>query len=401
MAAEAHRTDIAIVGGGLAGSTAALLMAQAGMSVAVIDPYPVYPDDFRCEKLTASQVRLVRELGLEDVLAPVWTPVHEVSIAREGRLVEQKAADERCLRYDAMVNAVRDAWPASVEFVEGRVDAVETTSDRQTIRLNGGSVIDTRLVVLATGPGDKLRSSLGMRRRVIRARHSVSVGLDLVNDAGGRVSDSTLTYYGERAGDGIAFATFFPLGGRTRCNLFCYLDPKGPGIRQFREAPQEALHAFLPSLKSIAGNVNVAGEAEIRVCDLYEIDGVERDGVVLIGDARRSSCPATGTGVSRVLCDAERLVKAHLPRWLATPGMAASKIAGFYADPFPLRLDRDASARAERYRYAAVSSSWRWRIRRLLVLGQAHLRRTLQQGRPMFAKKNAAADARRAAGPRA
>lgn len=386
MSAEVHRTDVAIVGGGLAGSTAALLMARAGICVAVIDPYPVYPDDFRCEKLTASQVRLVRELGLESILAPHWTPVSEVAIAREGRLVEQRAADERCLRYDVMVNAVRDAWPESTAFIEGRVDAIETTADRQTIRLTDGAVVDARLVVLATGPGEKLRAGLGMRRRVIRARHSVSVGLDLVNEAGKRVSDSTLTYYGERAGDGIAFATFFPMGERTRCNLFCYLDPKGPGIRSFREEPQEALQTFLPSLESILGTVKVVGDAEIRVCDLYEIEGVERDGVVLIGDARRSSCPATGTGVSRVLCDAERLVGAHLSRWLATPGMPASKIATFYADPFPLRLDRDASARAERYRHAAVSSSWRWRIRRLLVLGQAQLRRTLLSGKPAFSR---------------
>src|SRR6266576_718820 len=44
-------TDIAIVGGGLAGSTAAAMLGRAGIPAILIDPHPVYPPDFRVEKL--------------------------------------------------------------------------------------------------------------------------------------------------------------------------------------------------------------------------------------------------------------------------------------------------------------------------------------------------------------
>ena len=47
-------TDIAIIGGGLAGSTAAAMLGRAGIATVLIDPHPVYPPDFRVEKLSGA-----------------------------------------------------------------------------------------------------------------------------------------------------------------------------------------------------------------------------------------------------------------------------------------------------------------------------------------------------------
>jgi len=46
-------TDIAIIGGGLAGSSAAAMLGRAGIPSLLIDPHQVYPFDFRVEKLAA------------------------------------------------------------------------------------------------------------------------------------------------------------------------------------------------------------------------------------------------------------------------------------------------------------------------------------------------------------
>ena len=48
-------TDIAIIGGGLAGSTAAAMLGRAGIACALIDPHEVYPFDFRVEKLSGHE----------------------------------------------------------------------------------------------------------------------------------------------------------------------------------------------------------------------------------------------------------------------------------------------------------------------------------------------------------
>jgi 2-polyprenyl-6-methoxyphenol hydroxylase-like FAD-dependent oxidoreductase len=43
-------TDVAIIGGGLAGSTATAMLGRAGIATILIDPQEVYPFDFRVEK---------------------------------------------------------------------------------------------------------------------------------------------------------------------------------------------------------------------------------------------------------------------------------------------------------------------------------------------------------------
>jgi choline dehydrogenase-like flavoprotein len=48
-------TDIAVIGGGLAGSTAAAMLGRAGVPAVLIDPHPVYPPDFRVEKLSGAE----------------------------------------------------------------------------------------------------------------------------------------------------------------------------------------------------------------------------------------------------------------------------------------------------------------------------------------------------------
>ena len=48
-------TDIAIIGGGLAGSTAAAMLGRAGIAAVLIDPHEVYPFDFRVEKLSGDE----------------------------------------------------------------------------------------------------------------------------------------------------------------------------------------------------------------------------------------------------------------------------------------------------------------------------------------------------------
>ena len=69
--ARTIEADVAIVGGGLAGSLAAAVLTRAGYRIALIDKRTVYPDEFRVEKLGGQQVDILRRLGLLDAFA--WT----------------------------------------------------------------------------------------------------------------------------------------------------------------------------------------------------------------------------------------------------------------------------------------------------------------------------------------
>src|SRR3954468_20075494 len=146
-----RQTDIAIAGGGLAGSLAAAMLGRAGYSVALIDPHPVYPPDFRCEKLDGAQSKVLRRTGIADAVLRAATFDGQTWVARFGRLLEKRPGDQHGIMYDTLVNAIRAQIPGNVDFVLDKVRAVAVSDDRQTVTLAKGEPISARLVVVANG----------------------------------------------------------------------------------------------------------------------------------------------------------------------------------------------------------------------------------------------------------
>jgi 2-polyprenyl-6-methoxyphenol hydroxylase-like FAD-dependent oxidoreductase len=233
--------------------------------------------------------------------------------------------------------------------------------------------------VLATGRGERLRRSLGIQRRLLRERHSLCIGFSLTSDGPESAPIESFILHGERAGDGIGFVSLFPMDGVTRVNLFCYRDPKAAWALGFREDPLGSLTRTFPRLAPLLKGAKVAGPAEFGVTDLYEAQDHLQAGVVVIGDAFRSSCPATGMGITRILTDVRQLSRIYVPSWLATEGMPARKIAEFYDDPAKRAVDLHSRRSAETGRAAATLVSLGWRAYRILrnfkrALGDAQIR---------------------------
>lgn len=328
-----RKFDVAIVGGGLAGATAAAMLGRKGIPSVVIDPHLVYPPDFRCEKLGGSQLKILAQCGLEDAILPHTTPDKEMWNAIFGRVVEKTSHDHVGIDYDALVNAMRAAVKAPAQFRHAKVAGIATSDDSQVVTLSNGETVGARLVLLATGLGTNLRNSLGMERIVLSPAHTLSIGFD-ISPAGRQKFDfRALTYFPERPSNQMAYLTIFPIGQRMRANFFVYRDLRDPWLKSFKTAPVETLNAALPRLKRILGEFTIDGTVDIRPMDVYAVRNCLRSGVVLAGDAYSTSCPAVGMGVGKVLTDVERLCNVYIPRWLESPGMGTDKIAAFYADP--------------------------------------------------------------------
>ena len=104
-------TDIAIIGGGLAGSAAAAMLGRAGIDTVLVDPHEVYPPDFRCEKLDEEQIGLLARTGLGESSPRRRAPTGENWIVRGGRLTDRKPSGQVGILYDRLVNTVRATIP--------------------------------------------------------------------------------------------------------------------------------------------------------------------------------------------------------------------------------------------------------------------------------------------------
>lgn len=358
-------TDIAIIGGGLSGSTAAAMLGRAGISTVLIDPHESYPADFRVEKLSGHvQVERFLKTGIGESVLRRATFAGENWIARFGRLLDKAPSRQFNILYDSLVNAVRDEIPAGVERICAKAVSLSTSPERQKITLSNEETISARLVVLANGLNVGLRHQLGIARKIISACHSISIGFDVVPAGRNSFDFPALTYFSERPSDRIPYITLFPTGPRMRANLFVYRGVDDPWLRELRRAPAETLNAALPRLKRITGAFDIAGEIKIRPVDLYVNDASGQPGLVLVGDAFSTSCPAAGTGCDKVFTDVERLCNVHIPDWLASDGMDGAKIATFYADPVKRACDQWSAAKAFEFRSVSTATSPYWTAQR-------------------------------------
>jgi 2-polyprenyl-6-methoxyphenol hydroxylase-like FAD-dependent oxidoreductase len=375
-------TDIAIIGGGLAGSTAAAMLGRAGIATVLIDPHEIYPPDFRVEKLGGEeQLGRFFKTGIAESALRSAAYGDMNWIARGGHLLDKRPTRQYGLMYDSLVNAIRQEIPSPAEIRHAKVIAIANSAERQKLTLSEGEEISARLVVLANGLNVGLRRSLGIERQIVSPCHSISIGFDIVPIGGASFDFPAMTYFSDRASDRIPYLTLFPIGNSMRANLFVYREADDPWIRQFRRAPIETLHEALPRLKRITGAFETRGDIKVRPVDLYVSTHYMKPGVVLVGDAFETTCPVTGTGSDKVFTDVERLCNVHIPNWLASDGMDTGKIAAFYDDPEKQACDEWSLAKAHNFRSLTLETGIYWRAQRwarfFVWMGQGFLRRIM------------------------
>jgi 2-polyprenyl-6-methoxyphenol hydroxylase-like FAD-dependent oxidoreductase len=384
-------TDIAIIGGGLAGSTAAAMLGRAGVAAVLIDPHPVYPPGLRCEKLSGhEQLERFRKTGIAEATLRAATHDGKNWIARFGHLLDKKPSEQYGIMYDALVNAVRAEIPPTVETTYAKAIAISTSAERQKITLSNGEEISARLVVLANGLNVGLLHKIGIQRDIVSACHSITLGFDIEPAGQAAFKFPALTYFSERSSDRIPYVTLFPIGKRMRANLFSYRQMDDPWLAEMRRAPEATLNKSLPRLRRIVGGFRISGDIKIRPADLYVTSGHLQPGVVMVGDAFETTCPVTGTGTDKVFTDVERLCNRYIPDWLATDGMALDKIAAFYDDPVKKECDAWSMAKAYSFRSLSTENGLYWRAQRwaryFAWLGEGLLRRARNRfnAQPVF-----------------
>ncbi|MEO6397454.1 MAG: NAD(P)/FAD-dependent oxidoreductase [Tepidiformaceae bacterium] len=301
--------DLAIVGGGIAGSALATVMARAGKSVLVLEKTTAYPDLVRGEWLAPWGVFEARRVGLLSDLVQAGghylrrhiafgegiDPVEAIAGARDMSNLLPGVLGPLSLRHPIACQALTDAAQAAGATVLRGVSKVGLAAGPSVSYMHEGSEqhVTARLVIGADGRNSVVRSQAGIPLQRDATHHLFS-GM-LVEGAEGWPEDAQT-----KGTEGDVNFLVFPQGkGVLRLYLGYALEQKtrltGP------DAPQRFLAAF--NLSSVPWSEAIVNATPISHCHSYpnedtwtEFPYVE--GVVLIGDAAGHNDPITGQGLS-------------------------------------------------------------------------------------------------------
>ena len=346
-------THILIVGAGIAGSLLALVLGRQGHAVTIIDPHGEPPAIFRNEKLGTEQIALLQDLGALGCFEAACWP--------DGAYDGAPPSLSDCgAPHQAWLKSVRAAWTDTVTFIEDTVVAIEASATGAALTLSSGELLRGRLAVLATGRTAGLHSALGLGRDMVSVSHSACLGFSVVAD---HFIPSQI--YHPDFGLDIGYVSIFPMPGEVRVNIFSYRALDDAWTRRMARDPLGGLAEISPVAAEALSGARVTRRCEVRGTDLYAATGHRRPGVVLIGDAFHAPCPASGTGMLRILHDIKLLTGQYLPMWLETPGLDTRKVSAFYDDPQKRRLDARSLKSSLRGRQWATNRSPAWRGLRL------------------------------------
>ncbi len=166
------RTEILIVGGGPAGSAAAITLGCAGRSVVVVDK-AVFPRDKCCgDGLTTGALRELEALGLDPADVASWTVIDTVQMrSPSGREVEMRLPDRASIgqfsavarRMDLDAALLRCAAKAGATLMEGTaLRSIRTTADAVVATLDDGTTVVADVAIAADGMWSPTRRMLGL-----------------------------------------------------------------------------------------------------------------------------------------------------------------------------------------------------------------------------------------------
>jgi 2-octaprenyl-6-methoxyphenol hydroxylase len=299
--------EIAVVGGGLAGSVAALALARAGRKVVLLAPASD-EGDHRTTALMDQSIRFLERLGIWERIAPHAAPLSVMQIIdATNRLLRAPTAQFRALDLGlyafgynipnhALSATLNEAVAAEANILrrEIRVETYDLAAERAMLSLSDGSTLSVDLVIGADGRNSKAREAAGIGVR----RWSYQQTAVVLNFAHSLPHGNMSTEFHTETGP----FTQVPLPGQ-RSSLVWVVKPDE--AQRLAALSFEELSLLIEKrMQSILGKVTVEAPPQTWPLSSLMADRFGRGRLALIGEAGHAFPPIGAQGLNLSLRDA-------------------------------------------------------------------------------------------------
>ncbi|MCW0212246.1 MAG: FAD-dependent monooxygenase [Pseudonocardia sp.] len=314
---ETGTADVVVVGGGIAGSALATVLARAGRAVLLLERETAYRDKVRGETLSIWGVEEMRRLGLEDTFLAAGG-CYATRAVFYDEIVDAARAEAAAVPMDRLVPGVpgpldvghpqacealtRAAGDAGARVVRGTGRIGVRPGRPPSVRFEtpgGVREVRCRLVVGADGRRSAVRRALGLELQESVPR---TLGGGMLVDG----LDAWPTGQVSLGTEGDLYYLLFPrASGRAR--LYLMHDVRARGRFAGPDRRKDFLRAY--QLDCIPGSAMFGTAEPAGPCAFYPMTDswTTREpvgpGVVLVGDAAGWNDPVIGQGLSIALRD--------------------------------------------------------------------------------------------------
>jgi geranylgeranyl reductase family protein len=274
--------DVAIIGAGPAGLTAARALAVAGHDVVVLEEHTHVGAPVHCTGVLGLDAFDEFDLPRDTILG---TAVSATFVAADGSSVSVDAEGVRAaivdrLTFDSAL-AGRAAQAGAEIHRDARVQSVDVDANGVTVRIRGDRTVRARACVLACGANYRFNRQLGLgvpRAYVQSAQLEQPLcGVDAVEVHFGR----------EVAPAGFAWLVPFERDGRAHARLGLMCETRA--LPRFRE--------FAGRMRGRFGAEGAWPEPRLKVLPLGPVSRTYASRIVAVGDAAGLVKPTTGGGI--------------------------------------------------------------------------------------------------------
>jgi len=298
--------DIAVIGGGLAGSVAALAAAAEGWRVAFIAPPPPRQDG-RTTALLSESIELLIRLGIWEHVSPVSAPLRTMRIL-DGtkRLFRAPPVSFRSSEIDLdafgynipnqpLFDVLQEATRKSglIDRFESPMVSADQSDETVNLTLADGTLVKAYSALAADGRGSKLREAIGIKVKTWSYPQTALV-MNFAHSIGH--ADTSTEFHTEQGP-----FTQVPLPG-NHSSLVWAVKPED--VDAILALPREALNTEVETrMRSILGAVEVEGTVQAWPLSSLIADSFGKGRTMLVGETGHAFPPIGAQGLNLGLRD--------------------------------------------------------------------------------------------------